>query len=71
MKQLGSDKRLVYQLQSDKPTDDEVFEIMGDELMKYLPKQPTEFMQQYKKLGELPSDDQRTFLTKRSQAKAR
>ena len=71
LKQLGSDKRLVYQLQSDKLTKAKILEVVGDKLMKYLPEQPTEFMQLYMKLGELPSDGQRTFLTKCSQAEAR
>jgi hypothetical protein len=71
LKQLGSDKRLVYRSLSEKRTEDEILEIMGDDLAKHLPEQPSEFMQLYMKLGELPSDGQRTFLTKRSQVEAR
>lgn len=56
LRKLGSDKALVYQSHSAK-TNDRTFEIVGSRLAEYLPEQPTEFMQLYMKLGELPSDD--------------
>jgi hypothetical protein len=59
LKQLGSDKRLVYQRQRIPPNQEQTLEIMGQELLKYLPEQPTEFMQLQLKLGEIPLYDGR------------
>lgn len=69
-RKLGSDKGLVYQSHGAELTDDRIFETFSSSLAEHLPEQPTEFMQLYMKLGERPSDDQRTFLTAGLQVEA-
>lgn len=66
VRKLGSDKGLVYQSPSARPIDNRIFEIAGRSLVEYLLEQLTESMQLYMKLGELPSNDQRTSLTARA-----
>lgn len=57
LKDLGSHGRLVYQLERASLSDSGFLEAMGNQLSEHLPKQPTEFMQLYMKLGELLSDN--------------
>lgn len=57
LRKLCSDKALVYQFHNLKPIDAGIFKTLGNEIAKYLPEQPSEFMQLYMKLGELPSYD--------------
>jgi hypothetical protein len=62
LQHLGSDKKLVYQRQRSPPNQEQILELMGQELLKYLPEQPTEFMRLHLKLGEIPLHDGRTSI---------
>ena len=55
-KQLGSDTTAVYQMQPSKICVGDEFETLGQMLAKDLPKEPTEFMKLYAKLGKLITD---------------
>ena len=51
---MGSNTTAVYQVQiSKKIEEDDKFEVRGQMLAKALPKEPTEFMRLYMKLGRL------------------
>lgn len=52
MHHLGSQKRLVRAHHPPTSLDDSVLQKLGEGLMKYLPDQPTKFMQLYMKLGK-------------------
>ena len=63
LRELGSNKDLVYNLHSTELIDDEILGTMGNEPEDYLSEQPTKFMQLYMKLGECPFGSQGVFLT--------
>jgi hypothetical protein len=52
-KQLGSDTTAVYQLQMSEVTEDGEFNVLAEMLAKALPKEPTQLMKLYAKLGQL------------------
>jgi hypothetical protein len=52
-KQLGSDTTAVYQLQMSEVTEEDEFNVLAESLAKALPKEPTQFMKLYTKLGQL------------------
>ena len=59
VKQLGSGTSLIYQVRRSWMKEEEMFEKLGQKVAKALPKEPTETMKLYIKLGQSITDIRR------------